>query len=309
MIGWDFSNFWKIGQIILAGGNPYSLDFSWYPPAASLVFAFFGWMPFNTAYLAWTAINIGLYFLGLRLLNRFREWWLWFLYTPFLFILLSGQFDIPFFCAAAIMVYFSGENELPEYLKGWMIHFLRDWAPAVMGAFLMLKPQLAAVVLPWFLIRWLTTNRPFFLRWLAVTLVINLIPLLYDVNIYNQWISALLGVGEKKMEVSAGIFGLGILGIPGWLLWILSASLYVWGLFRREKISRAAQLTAFPISAWYDAVLLVGSCPGWFMVLLSWVALGASFLLKNNVPMVLIPAGALVYLVAADRHKKQIESV
>ena len=303
MIGWDFSNFWKIGQIILSGGNPYSVAYSWYPPAASLLFAVFGWMPFNTAYLVWSGINISLYLLGLRLLNRFREWWLWILYTPFLFILLSGQFDIPFFCATAIMIYLTDDARSSKYLKGRVFIFLQDWGPAIMGAFLTLKPQLAAVVLPWFLIRWLRNNRPFFMRWFAITVGINLIPLLYNLNIYNLWISTILGVGQKKMEVSAGIFGLGVLGIPDWLLWISSISLYTWSLFRSEKISRAGQLTAFPISAWYDAVLLAGSCPAWFMVLLGWIALGLALAVRNNVPMIVIPLGALIWLTVSDRYR------
>jgi hypothetical protein len=286
-IGWDFSIFWEIGRAILEGRNPYAVEFSRYPPATAFFFALFGLLPFVASFVVWSTFNVGLYLYGLR---RARLGWkglAWLLYTPFLFNLLTGQIDVIFWWAAFYLV--KDSSSAPDApRKTW-----EAWRPALAAAFLTLKPQLAAVLLPWYLVRWLRGERGLLWRWLGITALIHALPLLYDPGIYGRWLAALSGVSEMKMGVSAGVFALGLLGLPTLLLAAVGLALAVWGLFQPEPTSRAAQLCAFPITIWYDDVLLTGIGPAWLMVPLSWVAFITAGMVQNSLPLVVIPAAAL----------------
>jgi hypothetical protein len=283
MIGWDFSNFWNVGRAVLAGANPYTVDFSWYPPATAYLFALFGTVPFSAAYLIWTGINLLLYFHTLWQLKKARQWWIWLLFTPFLFNLLSGQLDIFFLWAARYL------NVDPASKDG-----KTRWMPAIAGAILTLKPQLAAIILPWYLILWLKNDRGLLMRWAGLFAALHLAPLLLNPGIYGYWMTALQGIADKKTSMSGGIFAFGSLGFPVWLLWVLGGALIVWGLTQKEPVSRAAQFSGFPISAWYDSVLLIGSVSGWVLVPFSWLVLGAAYLTESNLPFIAIPFGVLI---------------
>jgi len=50
-------------------------------------------------------------------------------------------------------------------------------APVLAAAFLTLKPQLALVVLPWYLLRWLRTERGLLLRWAGLCALLHALPL------------------------------------------------------------------------------------------------------------------------------------
>jgi hypothetical protein len=284
MIGWDFSLFWEVGKAILAGTNPYAVDSYWYPPAASLSFVLFGLLPFSAAYLFWTVFNLFLYFHTLWRMKLGRYWWGWLLFTPFLFIMLSGQLDIFFLWAASFLIIPPKRNRTIE-----------EWGPVLAGVMLTLKPQLAAVVLPWFIVRWWLYDRRLLLRWSALTALIHLIPLIYKPDFYSLWLTALQGVGFQKSMNGGGLFAFLALGVPDVLIWISSGCLMIWGLFQKEAVSRTAQLTGSPICWWYDMLFLIGNAPVWFMVPLSWLALSVSYLVHHNLPMVIIPFGSLIW--------------
>lgn len=290
-IGWDFSIFWEIGRAILEGRNPYAVEFSRYPPATAFFFALFGLLPFVASFVVWSTLNVGLYLYGLRQARLGWKGLAWLLYTPFLFNLLTGQIDVIFWWAAFYLVKgpASPSEATPQPAwKNW-----DAWRPALAGAFLTLKPQLAAVLLPWYLVRWLRGERGLLWRWLGITALIHALPLLYDPGIYGRWLAALSGVSEMKMGVSAGVFAFGLLGLPTLFLAAVGLALAVWGLFQSEPTSRAAQLCAFPITIWYDDVLLTGIGPAWLMVPLSWAAFISAGMVQNSLPLVAIPVAAL----------------
>lgn len=307
-IGGDFFIFWEIGRAVLAGLGPYTVDLSCYPPTTSLIFTLFGLLPYYPAYIFWTALNTTLYMAALRKMKLGRTWWIWLLYTPFLFNLLTGQLDVVFFWLATHLSQSAKEplksrGLQPSEDKKKPIHFKLSsvwhayWQPALAGALLTLKPQLAAVILPWYLLRWLSVERGILALWTGLTVVLHTLSLAYDLNIYSQWIGALNGVSEMKANVSAGIFAFQLIDIPIPVLAVIGLVTAVWGLTRREELSRPAQLIAFPLTIWYDGIILAGSGPGLWLVPLSWVAFLASGMVKNCLPLTVIPLAALATLI------------
>jgi len=104
-----------------------------------------------------------------------------------------------------------------------------------------------------------------------------------------------------KMGVSAGIFAFGLWNLPTWLLAGLGLAVMGWGWFQSEPLSRAAQLCGFPLTIWYDDVLLAGSGPLWLLVPLGWLAYRWAVLAQNSLPLVAIPLGALAWQVWQGR--------
>ncbi len=307
MLGADFYIFWEIGRAVLEGRSPYSVDVSRYPPAAALLFAVFGLLPYLVSFAVWCGISVVLYMHRLRRLNLGWKGLVWLGFTPFLFNLLTGQLDVIFWWAAmglrpprsAGVAEPGGESSLSRAGQ-----LAADWLPALAGAFLTLKPQLAAVVLPWYLARWLLRERGLLLRWLGLAVILNGLPLLYAPDIYGQWLARLSGVSEMKMGVSGGIFVLGGWGLPTWLLAGLGLALALWGLLQDELTSRAAQLCAFPVTIWYDDILLSGIGPAWLLVPLSWLAFIGAALGQSSIPFIAIPLGALGWLLWIHRQKQ-----
>ncbi len=288
MIGWDFLVFWQIGEAVLKGLNPYAVEFSRYPPVTTLFFAFLALLPYLVAYAVWTGLSLVLYIDTLRRLNLGRGWVWWLAFTPALFNFLTGQIDILFL---------------------WLALWLRGggWKAVAAGALLTLKPQLAAVILPWFLLRWLLKERGLLYKWAGVTAGLHLLPLALDGGIYNKWLVALSGVSEMKVPLSSGIFSLAGLGVPLAVLVVVGITGAVWGWTRDEATSRAASLLSFPLTIWYDDVLLAGTAPAWLMVPYSWAAFIAAYLLSSNLPLATIPLAALGWRLAAQKRGKLAE--
>jgi hypothetical protein len=288
MIGADFYTFWQIGQAILHGANPYAIPSSVYPPAASMLFAIFGLLPFLPSYAIWSGANVILFLIALRRKKYKGMLWIWFLFAPFLFNLFTGQLDVFFFFLAAL---------LP----------LGGWPGLTAAVVLTLKPQVALVVLPWYLIRWLKRSPRLLLSWGAASLALNLLPIAFDPTIYQKWISALQGVSEMKTGVSSGLFSLTAFGFPIWLAALIAVPIAVWGLFQEEAVCRAAQLLAFPITIWYDDVLLAGSIPARWLVPYCLVAFLAAGLIQNALPLATIPLAALLYLLYQRKIERQTD--
>lgn len=276
MIGWDFLVFWQIGQAVLNGLNPYLVEYSRYPPATALVFSVFAVLPYLAAFAVWTGLSLVLYLDTLRRLKLGRWWAAWIFFTPAVFIFLTGQIDLAF-----------------VWLALWLPH--GGWRSVTAGALLTLKPQLAAVVLPWFLLRWLLRDRRLLVSWVGAAAILHALPLIYDPGIYGKWFSALSGVSEMKVPLSSGIFSLTSLDVPVLVLAGLGLGLVLWGLSRAEPTSRAASLLSFPLTIWYDDALLVGAAPAWFLVPYSWAAFILAYLLSSNLPLATIPLAVLVW--------------
>jgi hypothetical protein len=276
MLGFDFSLFWHIGQAVLSGQNPYLAPLSVYPPAMTLILSIFALLPFQWAFPIWTGFNIIFVLDVLR--RRASHSYLWILFSPVVFVLMTGQIDLLFL-----------------WLASWAI--TTGWQSIVCAALLTLKPQIALIVLPWLLIRWLRKSPRSVSYWILLTLALHTLPLLYDRSIYSKWFSALNGQVSWRFYASSGIFSLTTYQVPLWILIPLALALAVWGLMHSETQSRIAILLAFPAALWYDGVLLVDSAPMCLMIVWSWIAFLLAYLLKNSVPLASIPLVALAWQV------------
>jgi hypothetical protein len=270
MLGFDFSVFWNIGRAVLAGGGPYSV-YGFYPPAMGYLFAIFGLLPYNLAFGLWTGVNLILF---QRSVIRFQKGWqgiAWLAFAPVTFIFMTGQVDIFFL---------------------WLAGFLpaKGWKAILAGVLVTLKPQIAFIVLPWFLLEWILHERPTFLWWAAGTVTLHALPLLADPLVYQKWFASASGETSWRLPASPGVFSLLNLNIPLVLIVFLAAVVVVLGLVLLHSFmfSRAAQILALPGGMWYENVLLVGSTPWWLLVPISWAAFILANQVHNNYPFVLI---------------------
>ena len=284
MLGFDFYNFWNTGRAVLSGSGPYSVGDSFYPPAMAYLFTLLALLPFNLSFGIWTGANLILF---RQSVLRFQKGWqgiAWLAFAPTVFILVTGQIDIIFL---------------------WLAGFLacNGWKAVLAGVLVTLKPQVAFIVLPWFLVQWILRKRPYFYWWAAGTVTLHALPLLADPLIYQKWWAAAGGESNWRMTASPGLFALTNLNIPLIVIGILSVAVVVFGLLRNAMFSRTAQLLALPAGLWYENVLLIGSAPWWLLVPLSWVAFWAALQAHNNYPFVAILLASFVWQWAYMKEK------
>jgi hypothetical protein len=275
-IGYDFYNMWLAGKYLLAGLNPYDAPVSLYPPAAVFLFALFALLPFQPALFAWTALSLFLFWRVLRGLGLGRQALAWGLFPPVSFVLLNGQNDI--------------------FLL-WLATWLEKggWGAVLAGALITLKPQVALIVLPWFLWRWFRQKRATLLRWSVATLGLHALPLLYSREIYLGWIQNTREQVAWRWLCSPGVFTLTNFSINIWLLAAVALGVGLWGLWQDPLTSRAAQVFALPLGLWYENVLLVGSAPWYYLLPVGWLAFGAAAVFMNCAPFAILPAAVLLW--------------
>ncbi len=252
--GFDFQIIWDIGKAVLTGGTPY-IENSFYPPATSYLFVIFALLPFGASYAIWLVVN-GVVLVGLTRRKALG----WLLYTPVMFMFAAGQVDLIF---------------LP--LITWLKH--GGWKAAIAAAAFTLKPQIAVVVLPWFLIRWLLKDRELMARFVGLSIIIHGFPILIRPTVYSEWIATTAqGAGHKF-----GGIGLFLLAdfVPIWIVVLMAFLLLTVLLNNNEMLSRATMMLINPVAAYYDAVLLVEVAPWWLLGPASLVALGTTHLLGN----------------------------
>lgn len=275
MLGKDFFVFWQIGQAILSGAPLYSTPESLYPPATLLFFVPFGFLPFNLAFALWSGVNVLLYTISVRSMSKENVLG-WFLFTPTLFILLTGQIDIIFLWISTLLT------------------SKQTWKKILAAVVLTLKPQIAFIVLPWVLIRWIKQQPKTVLLWGAGCLFLHGLPLLIDPGIYSKWMEATRIYSENRLLLSPGIFGLSNFAISICVLSILALAIMIFGLFQNEFISRTAQILALPMGIWYENIFLVGGLSWKILVPISWVCFILAYLLKTSSVLILIPISAFL---------------
>ena len=166
-MGYDFSLFWQIGRLFIEGGNPYAIDASFYPPAAVYFFAVFALLPYGVGFYLISVLNAILIFISAEKLDKdSKNAWLWLLHPPAIFVIAAGQLDIIFLYISTLLI------------RGGTM-------AAISGCLLTLKPQLAFVALPWFIVRWLKSDRDTFARWLIFTTGLHAIPLAIHPELYK----------------------------------------------------------------------------------------------------------------------------
>lgn len=286
MLGKDFYVFWQIGRAILEGLPFYSVPESLYPPATLFFFIPLGIFPFPLAYAIWSGLNVVLYILSIRVYSKENPIG-WFFFTPTIFILMTGQNDILFL---------------------WFSTFLKSdqvWKRVLGAAFLTLKPQVAFIVLPWTLIRWIREQPKTFLYWVASCLVIHGFPLIFDSSIYSKWLNSTQPYSENRMLLSPGLFGLTNFSISVWVISIFAIAIIIFGLIKTEAISRTSQILALPLGIWYENVFLLGSVSWKWLVPISWACFFMAYFLRTSAVLIFIPFIVMVFQIINLRRINQ----
>jgi hypothetical protein len=278
-LGWDFGIFWNVGRAILAGQDPYAVFGSFYPPAATIIFAIFALVPFGVAYGLWTVANVA--FLA-RIVGPRNPVWLF--YFPALFVIAAGQIDLALVALATF---------LPR----------KDWKSVAAAILITLKPQVAFLLLPYWLVTWLISDRKRLAAFGLGALLLQGWPGLFDPAIFSRWLlkATEYGGGAGRAAASPGVWSL---PIPDLGLVLLSASLVGFAIFaalrRDETLSRASLVLATPTGHSYDGSVLVGAAPAMLMIPLSWAALGLAHAVGSFWPLSLTTLAVFIW--NATRH-------
>jgi hypothetical protein len=204
----------------------------------------------------------------------------WLIFSPIILIAEAGQIDLLFLIPIVL-------------LKS-----KQRWVSGLAVALLIFKPQIAFVVVPWYLIQWLFKDRGRLLWALGIIIAIHSAPLLYSPAIYEQWLVAIVTGGGHKVG------GIGIWLLRDYLGFWIAALGYVLitlaGLALDEKTCRLILTFANPTMWHYDTVALIETAPWWVLGPASIVALIAGNLIGHPVTFVLIPVAGLIY--RATRH-------
>ncbi|MCP4967582.1 MAG: DUF2029 domain-containing protein [bacterium] len=124
-----------------AAGGPGRAFF--YPPPFALVLAPLGWLPFETAWFAWSVLSVAMVALGLKLLGvrgPLRLALAALLFMPMYLSITYGQASCLWFLVFAGVYRFTKEN--------------RPVAAGVLAGLLILKPTLAIGVFVWWVVEW-----------------------------------------------------------------------------------------------------------------------------------------------------------
>lgn len=271
--------FWPIGRAILEGHDPYAIIGNGYPPAACYIFTIFALFPQQLSEILWLIANLLIFRFMFSNKNNGIKSVIWLGYTPFLFTLIVGQIDFFLFSLSSFL-----ESD-------------KWYAPAA-AAILTLKPQLALIVLPIFLIDWLLHNKKFFVRWLLYCLILQSFPLLFNPGLYYRWWLSIRSLTGTYYTVSPGIFSLSILGVPLLILIPLAIALIIVGFLLGKTGSIQANLLALPFGMWYNSVFLMGTVPWKWMIPASWIAFILAFIVKGAYPFAILPALAFFWSIS-----------
>ena len=282
-MGYDFSVFWEVGRLFIQGGNPYAISVSFYPPVAVYFFALISLIPQGIGYLLFTGVNAVLLLLSAGKLDK-SNLWLWFFYPPAMFIFATGQLDIVF-------LYFS-----TLLLRGGIM-------AAVGGSLLTIKPQLAFIVLPWFIIRWAKSDRNTLVKWFIFTILLHGIPLVIHPHLYSEWLSNANASVSWRLNVSPGVFSLGNFNVPIIILAAIAILLAFWGLFKKRETSITTQLMALPVGIWYSNIFTIGTAPKTILIPVGVIASIIVVLTKNSFPFFFITLTAFIYRMIKERKK------
>jgi hypothetical protein len=271
MQGYDFGVLWQAGRAVWLGQDPYQVTGFFYPLPVAYFFALLALLPRQVAFWVWLAINLVL--LGWTLRRRMVAWTLYF---PLLHQFSSGQVDLVLWVLGS--------------------RLSTGWQSALAAAVITLKPQVAFIMLPWTLGRWLREDRRTLMMWVGMVAIVwgCLLPL--DPTWTLRWRAAVPPLGALSRGNTPGLWSLERL-LPGvWpVLLVLSVGVFLWGLFQERKVSWAAAALANPSGLFYTLVVLMEAAPPWLLVPLSWVAVGLTIWWQMYLPWLIIPLGVLVY--------------
>lgn len=279
LFGRDLLYYIDIGKGVLAGA-PYATFGSYYPPATTLLFSLLAWLPGVPAYFAWVLVNLAM----LVHLFRGRRALAWVGFFPFLHMVVTGNLD---------------------FILVWAAQWLnrKDWKSVVAALVLTLKPQIAFIILPYWLWQWANRDRRKLLKFSGLAALLHGIPVLLRPGIYGEWIAAvrLYAANPDNAGGSPSIFWMAKARPDiGWvmgMLIVVFAGLIIGGsiiLFWNEAATRGLFAAILPAGHSYDFVALVDCAPAWLLVPLSWLAAWVS--LRTGLPaFLLLPLAVIVY--------------
>jgi hypothetical protein len=262
---------YRCGLALLAGQNPYALPGAAYPPAMVLLFAVLALLPWGVVLWTVTGLNV----MALVALKG-RSALLWLFFVPVFHVIASGQVSLFFVLL------------IPLLWKG-------GWRAAVAVALFTLKPQLAIVALPFFVVRWMLTSEG---RWILVkatliSIALLILPLVVRPTVYSEYLAVSSAATAYKWP-GAGVWN--ATALPTWALACMGAALGLLGLLTTSyPLSKAAMALGAPMFSYYDTVFLMDCGPDWLLVPVSWVALGLSHAVGSFLPFALIPFAALAW--------------
>lgn len=268
--GFDLDIMYRCGLALLSGQNPYALPGAAYPPAMLLLFALFSLLPWVVVLWTVTGLNV----MALVALKG-RSALLWLAFVPVLHVLASGQVSLFFVLL------------IPLLWKG-------GWRAAVAVALFTLKPHLALVALPFFVVRWMLTSdgRWTLVKAAGISIALLLLPLAVRPTLYAEY-AAVSGIATAYKWGGTNIWNA---NLPIWVLAAMGAALGLFALVTsRYPVSRSAIALGAPIFSFYDCVLLMDCGPAWLLVPVSWAALGLSHVFGTFLPFALIPLAALIW--------------
>ena len=277
-LGFDFYVLWNIGKAILEGLSPYTVSESFYPPITSYIFTVYALFPISLSFILWTIINSALFIKLTGFSFKKPSRILWLLFWPIGHCFASGQNSLVF--AALIPVLGSDKR----------------WKAIVAATLITLKPQIATVVLPWFIVRWLYNDRRRIYGFVVSSVAVHLLPILLRPSIYSEWFQTMgSGAGHKPL-ISAGLW-LGSEVIPLWALVTVTTTALSLVFHHNEKLSRSALTLVMPVLSYYDPVYLIDVAPMKLLVLVSLISALLAHWLGTFTPFCLIPIAAFAYQV------------
>jgi hypothetical protein len=297
---YDFSINYFAGLLLLHGADPYSNPLYRYPFPFTYFWALMalpGEQAMPLMFIIWGVINVGLLIYAFR-----KDFWKWIFYFPVLHELSAGQVELMF----------------------WMMerNIKPGWRGAILGALLTLKPQSGLILLPWHLVDWLKHDRQTFVKWLASTLVLWGLPLLWRPNWIHTWLVGRSGDANLvySASVSTGIFSfLRLTGQPltspystpvliilGILIIIALIIFIVGQLQSSPEIAKACALLVSPLGLLYTQMTVMGTAPAWLLVPVNLISVALALITGNFVPCLMVPIAVIVWHV---RKRKRVEKL
>lgn len=271
MEGYDFGVLWQAGRAVWLGQDPYAVNGFFYPLPVAYLFAPLAPLPRPIAFWTWLVLNLAI-LIGLL---RWRVV-VWVLYFPLLHLFSSGQVDLALWALGS--------------------RLRTGWRSALAAAVITLKPQVAFILLPWILWRWLREDRQTLAMWggMAAALWGVLLPL--DPTWPVRWRAAVPPLTALSRSNAPGLWSLERWFPGAWpVLLILAAAVFVWGLFQNQSVGRAAAALANPSGLFYDLLVLIETAPAWLLVPLSWAAVLLTLWWQVFVPWALVPLAVILY--------------
>jgi len=277
MFGGDFRVYWNTGLAVLRGLSPYTASGAFYPPLTSYLCALVALLPPVVGYGLWGLANAVM----LVHIGKGRRALAWVLFLPVLFMFLSGNIDL---------------------LAIWASQFLgrKGWRSVAAVILICLKPQMAFVLLPFWLWKWVKEDRGHLLRVGLATAGVNLLPLAIRPSVFGEWITALrlyntggnIATEPGLWQLAAGRPGLAVPILAVSVLIVLLAVLVV----RAEPVVRAVMLLAMPAGHGYDSSTLMMQAPAWLLVPVSWIGAYLVWTRGSALAHILMPVSVLAWV-------------